>query len=110
MFNELKNPELNAALEELGGPKMFVSKKEWNKLQNKVDRLESKLLELKSEQEIKIDISATKFSGLYPYRGFKTIPLWRAVKMILSHFNLKITEEPAKEAEFKLVAKLEESI
>jgi hypothetical protein len=87
---------------------MFVSKKEWNKLQNKVDRLESKLLELKSEQEIGTDISAIKFAGLLSYRGFKTIPLWRVVEMILSHLNLKITEEPAREAEFKLAAKPEE--
>jgi hypothetical protein len=78
---------------------MFVSKKEWNKLQNKVDRLESKLLELKSEQEIKIDISTIKRIGSFTYLGFKTVPLRRVVK---------ITEDPAKEAEFKLAAKPEE--
>jgi hypothetical protein len=87
---------------------MFVSKKEWNKLQNKVDRLESKLLELKSEQEIKIDISTIKRIGSFTYLGFKTVPLRRVVKMILSYLNLKITEDPAKEAEFKLAAKPEE--
>lgn len=89
---------------------MFVSKKEWNKLQNKINRLESELLELKSEQEIKTDISIIKFAGSFPYRSFKTIPLWRVVKMVLSYFNLEITEEPTKEAKFNLVKrKLEES-
>jgi hypothetical protein len=93
-----------------GRPKMFVSKKEWNKLQNKINRLESELLKLKSEQEITTDISEIKFAGPYPYRGFKTISLWRVVKMILSHLDLEITEEPTKEAKFNLVKrKLEES-
>jgi hypothetical protein len=82
---------------------MFISKKEWNKLQNRINRLES-------NQEIKTDISEIKFAGPYPCRGFKTISLWRVVKMILSYFNLEIAEEPAKEAEFNLVKrKLEDS-
>jgi hypothetical protein len=84
---------------------MFVPRKKWNKLQNKIDRLESKLLELKSEQEIKTGISTIKFTDVLPYRGFKTVPLWLVMKMILSHLNLEITEEPAKEAKFKLAAK-----
>lgn len=86
-----------------GRLKMFVSKKEWNKLQNKINRLESELLELKSNQEIETVIITTKFLGLYPYWDFKTIPLWRAVEMILSYLDLEITEEPAKEAEFNFV-------
>jgi hypothetical protein len=92
---------------------MLITQKDWNKLNIKVEELESKLLELKSEQEIKTGISTIKFTGMLSYRSFKTVPLRLVVKMILSHLNLEITEEPAKEAKFKLIAKklekLEES-
>ena len=85
---------------------MFISRKKWNELQEKIDKLERRQEEIEVNQEIKTGIhDGMEFIGCFKFPRYKTFSLKQAVIMILDHLNLKISEQPEQKAEFKLVKK-----
>jgi hypothetical protein len=98
---------------------MFISREMWEKMQDKIRDLEQNDRELGVNQRtlvLKQTIDVPKKSETYPgcfITKFEAVPLKHIVLLILEHLGLKIVEEPAKEAKFKLTAKklekLEES-
>jgi len=89
---------------------MFVSRKKWDELKERLYKLEQKQKELENGQKITTGLlDGYEYRGFMFFRKYKALSLKQAVKMIMEHLNLKISEQPEQKAKFELVKKDKET-